>query len=247
MINNCFFRKVEGEAKGAGGHGDGEGVFDGTSVPLRRWEDWERSRLRKIRREERRRREMEQRFPVGYSTENGSLGIRSQRSSTQRSSTQYEPSDTTSVLSSDDDHWGPQIGGYNENNPAYPPPPTGVLLPRAEMLNSANTVNATDLEAMLEVGFESEKNLSRQNLLPGMSSSNSNLPRFQLSDGAPVGGNGYAPVDVMSPVSPTGPGATSSAIGTSQTHARRRSGGRAVGGGSNRYGPLGPLDPGNRI
>lgn len=241
-------RKVEGEAKGAGGHGEGGGVFDGTSVPLRRWEDWERSRLRKIRRDERRRREMERQFPAGYSTENGNLGVRSQRSSTQRSSSQYEPSDTQSVLSSDDDHWGPQIGGYNENNPAYPPPPTGVLMPRSEMLSSASTVNASDLEAMLEVGFESEQNLSRQNLLSSSSSSNSSIPRYQLSDSTgPRLGNGYSPLDVTSPVTPTSPGAASSAIGTNQTHIRKRSGGRAVGGGPNKYGPLGPLDPGNRI
>ena len=47
---------MEGERKDTG-HGEGKGVSTAQSVPLRRWEDWERSRLRKIRREDRRRRE----------------------------------------------------------------------------------------------------------------------------------------------------------------------------------------------
>ncbi|KAI5118061.1 hypothetical protein M0805_006324 [Coniferiporia weirii] len=237
-------RKVEGEAKDKG-HGDGGGVFDGATVPMRRWEDWERSRLRKIRREERRRRELERAFPVGYNSESGNLNVRSEVSS------QYDGSDTVSVASSDDDHWGPQIGAYNENSSAYPPPPTGVLMPRNELLHAAGTVGAADLEAMLEVGFD-DRNPSRQNLLQNSSSSSTSLPRYQLSDGR--SGNSYAPLSrteggpmpatpaVMSPMTPTGPNGMSSGVGSTQTHARKRSGGR--GGPPNTYGPLGPLDPG---
>lgn len=228
-------------------------MFDGTSIPMRRWEDWERSRLRKLKRDERRRRDMERAeraFPSGYNS-NGNLGVRSEVSS------QYESSDTISVTSSEDDMWGPQIGAYNENSPSYPPPPTGVLLPRNDVLQSASTVDAADLEAMLQTGFDSDNNLSRQNLLQSSSSSSSSLPRYQLMDG-PGGGarTRYSPVSraeggpvhapaVMSPTTPTGPNAMSSAVGRSQTHARQRSGGR--GGAPNLYGPLGPLDPGNRI
>ncbi|CAG8570832.1 8959_t:CDS:2 [Acaulospora morrowiae] len=47
-------RKVEGEAKGDD-HGKKEGTFDASKVPLKRWEDWERSRLRKIKHQERQR------------------------------------------------------------------------------------------------------------------------------------------------------------------------------------------------
>lgn len=254
ILSDFIYRKVEGEAKGAG-HGDGGGVYDGVAIPMRRWEDWERSRLRKIKRDEKRRREMERSFPSKY-TSGGNLGVRSEVSS------QYDGSDTVSITSSEEDTWGPQIGGYNENSSAYPPPPTGVLLPRGDVLKSAGTVDASDLEAMLEVGFDSEKNMSRQNLLPASSSSSTNLPRFQLSDRPPGSfGSGnvrqYAPLSrmeggpmmhaptVMSPVTPTGPNAASSAVGGAQTHARRRSGGR--GGPQDSYGPLGPLDPGNRL
>ncbi|OCB92161.1 glycosyltransferase family 2 protein [Sanghuangporus baumii] len=246
-------RKVEGERKGAA-HGEGDGVFDGTSVPLRRWEDWERSRLRKIKREERRRRELDRAFPNGYNSY-ANLGVRSEVSS------QYDGSDTISVTSSEEDVWGPNIGGYNENSPAYPPLPTGVLLPRNDVLQSADTVDASDLEAMLESGFDSDRNLSRQHLIPSSSSSTGSLPRYQLSDGPTRLGNGNAqyspvsrieggPVDVpavMSPITPTGPNAMSSAVGRTQTHARQRSGGRGGPPDPRSYGPLGPLDPGNRI
>lgn len=53
---------MEGEGKGEG-HGDGGGHLNGPELPLRRWEDWERSRLRKLRREERRRRDFERAHP----------------------------------------------------------------------------------------------------------------------------------------------------------------------------------------
>ncbi|KAJ1980267.1 hypothetical protein H4R35_001183 [Dimargaris xerosporica] len=49
-------RKVDGEAKGDA-HGNAEGTFDASKVPLRRWEDYERRRLRSVRRKERRRKE----------------------------------------------------------------------------------------------------------------------------------------------------------------------------------------------
>ncbi|KAJ2789543.1 Chitin synthase, class 1, partial [Coemansia guatemalensis] len=45
-------RKVHGEGKDKG-HGDAEGSFDASTVPFKRWEDYERKRLRSIRRKER--------------------------------------------------------------------------------------------------------------------------------------------------------------------------------------------------
>ncbi|CAG8517660.1 27255_t:CDS:2 [Dentiscutata erythropus] len=42
-------RKVDGETKGDD-HGKKEGQFDSSKVPLKRWEDWERTRLRRERR-----------------------------------------------------------------------------------------------------------------------------------------------------------------------------------------------------
>lgn len=204
---------------------------------MRRWEDWERSRLRKLRREERRRREFERQHGA-YIGSNGELTARSEVFS------QYDGSDTVSVASSDDDHWGAQIGGYNENSTQYPPPPLG-LMPHA--IESAETVAASDLEAMLEVGFDDRPS-------PGRSR---DAPRYHLSDSK---SNGYTPLSrstspgltphggPMSPLSPNTPGesgAISSAIGSEwRTHTKKRSGGRS---GKHEYGPLGPLDPGSKF
>ncbi|KAF7790264.1 hypothetical protein EIP86_001217 [Pleurotus ostreatoroseus] len=209
-------RKVEGEAKGEG-HGEGGPAATGPSIPLRRWEDWERSRLRKLRREEKRRREFE-RLHGSYMTANGELlTVRSEIHS------QYDGSDTMSVTSSEDDHWGSQIGGYNENHPQYPPPPLGLM---SHALASAESIAASDMEAMLERGFDD---------------------RSSNSSRGPGGGNGYTPLaragspGVISPISPTRPiDGMSSAAEEHRTHAKKRSGGRS---GQRNYGPLGPLDP----
>ncbi|KAH9858635.1 chitin synthase-domain-containing protein [Lenzites betulinus] len=224
-------RKVEGEGKGEA-HGDGPASTGANNVPLRRWEDWERSRLRKIRREERRRRDFERQHGA-YIGPNGELTTRSEVYS------QYDGSDTVSVASSDDDQWGGQIGGYNENSTQYPPPPIA-LMPQA--LESAETVAASDLEAMLEAGFDDR---------PSQGRSLADAPRFQLSDGpkytplsrAAASGIGTA----LSPTTPSsgGGGGVSSAVADEwKTHAKKRSGGRS---GKHEYGPLGPLDPGTKF
>ncbi|EMD32115.1 glycosyltransferase family 2 protein [Gelatoporia subvermispora B] len=226
-------RKVEGEAKGEG-HGEGGGSAPIQTVPLRRWEDWERSRLRKIRREERRRREFERMHGSYIGSENRLLTAHSEVFS------EYG-SDTISVSSSED-QWGAQIGGYNENSAEYPPPPA-VLMPQA--LQSAESIAGADLEAMLEVGFDDKPS-------PASSRASSTAPRYQLSDRPP---NGYSAVarsispglqpntHVISPISPTRPtDAVSSSVGEWKTHAKKRSGGRSISR-DPRYGPLGPLDP----
>ncbi|KAF8513015.1 glycosyltransferase family 2 protein [Hysterangium stoloniferum] len=240
-------RKVEGEAKGEG-HDSGSGTASGSSIPLRRWEDWERSRLRKIKREEKRRRDMARAFPNGY---NGSeyhfLGD---------TQSQYDGSDTLSMASSEEDHWGGQVGTYNENGSQYPPPPPGLLLPHDQMINTAKTVDGDEMAAMLESGFDDRH-----------PSPFSSTTRFLDTNGQPVGSVGYQlsdvpspprirpyppalrqdglpPRRVVSPRSPTVPVNASSSAIEWKTHAKKRSGG---GGGPGKYGPLGPLDPGGRI
>ena len=70
LLNRMFSaERVDGDGQGDG-HGGGEGTTIDTTVPLRRWEDWERSRLRKLKREEKRKREME-RFHGGLRTGDG--------------------------------------------------------------------------------------------------------------------------------------------------------------------------------
>lgn len=95
------------------GHDDKTAVFDGTTIPLRRWEDWERSRLRKLRREGKRRRDLERQFGAGFHGEDGGLAVPGGgRSAWARS--EYE-SDAGSVFSSEDDVWGADVGGVSLN------------------------------------------------------------------------------------------------------------------------------------
>lgn len=218
-----IYRKVEGEAKGEA-HGDGGPATSGSSVPLRRWEDWERSRLRKLRREERRRREFERQHG-SYMTANGELltvrsGVHSQ----------YEGSDTMSVASSEDEHWAAQIGGYNENSAAYPPPPMGLM---AHASISGDSMTPSELESMLEHGYDDRPQQYRD--------SPQGAQRYQLSDRP----GGYTPLARTGASSPTGfVNGHSSAADPYRTHAKKRSGGGGPGG---RYGPLGPLDPGSHF
>lgn len=232
-------RKVEGETKGEA-HGSGGGKFDGVAVPFRRWEDWERSRLRKLRREERRRRELERAYPQFYAGDSDLLSVADMRS-------QYDGSDAYSLASSDEDHWGTQIGGYNEHNAQYPPPPVGLALPENDALHSAKTLDASEMEAMLEQGFDNEQ-----------SSMSRNLPRYQLADSSTthlVSGDGsYSPVtrasspssnrlspprNLLSPTSPT------SSLPITNYNVPPTAGGN--GNQRDGYGPLGPLDPSARF
>jgi chitin synthase len=102
---------VEGEIRSKG-HDDKTTVFDGTTIPLRRWEDWERSRLRKLRREEKRRRDMERQYGGGFHGDDG--GLAPGRAVWARS--EYE-SDAGSVFSSEEDVWGAEIGGVSYTIP----------------------------------------------------------------------------------------------------------------------------------
>ncbi|KAF8580001.1 glycosyltransferase family 2 protein [Ramaria rubella] len=256
-------RKVEGEAKGQA-HDIGSGVFNGSSVPLRRWEDWERSRLRKIKREEKRRRDLARAFPNGYQ--------HSEYLHAGDAQSQYDGSDTVSMASSDEDTWGGQIGTYNENSKQYPPPPPGLLLPHREMISTAQTVDMTEMVAMLESGFDDRPTQDSHPSLASLSppsrfldpNGTPALQRYQLSDapspprfeayatGHRLGGPIRAPSrHLVSPVSPTMPvnGSSSAVSGEWKTHAKKRSAGRTVdsGGGGASYGPLGPLDPGSQI
>ncbi|KAL4074286.1 glycosyltransferase family 2 protein [Scleroderma citrinum] len=227
-------RKVEGEAKGQS-HDAGGGVFNGSSVPLRRWEDWERSRLRKLKREERRRKDMERMHPGGFlSAENDFLSV--------RTGGQYDGSDTHSLASSDDDHWGLQIGAYNENSIQYPPPPVG-LLARSQVASDGKVIDSAEMEAMLESGFDDDSSSPSPSRTPTFG------PRYQLSDNPSQQHlMGFASTSRAGsyddPRTPSASSATSlttplNGAQSSDDRARRRPG--------DAYGPLGPLDPGETL
>lgn len=226
-------RKVEGEAK-AQAHDLGSGVFNGASVPLRRWEDWERSRLRKLKREERRRKDMERMHPGGFlSTDNDLLSV--------RTGSQYDGSDTHSLASSDDDHWGLQIGAYNENSIQYPPPPVG-LLPISEVASGGKVIDGVEMEAMLEAGFDDDSN-------PSPSRTPTSAPRYQLSDNPSqqhlMGFASMSRVGLYD--GPSTPSASSSTSLTTPLNSAQSSDDRTRRRPGDAYGPLGPLDPGETL
>ena len=173
--------------------------------------------------------------PSGYQPGDGYLTTRHEVKS-------YDGSDTTSVLSSDDDHWGTQIGGYNEHNPSYPPPP--LALHTKHVNASGETLAGDQLEAMLEAGFDDGQspNSSTHKLAPR------HHDRHQLYDTPVTHSNGYTALSRAQ--SPTTPGmprngvAISSSVAEWKGHVKKRSGGKVD---MREYGPLGPLDPGSRI
>ncbi|KAG9290223.1 hypothetical protein G9A89_022199 [Geosiphon pyriformis] len=116
-------RKVEGEGKGDD-HGKKDGVFEASKVPLKRWEDWERTRLRKVKRDAERQRQAQQMAPAhlthsAISGEDDDKGL---------VDNQYyaETSSITSAVSQDiglpQQYYDYSVGGGNNSTaPGYPP------------------------------------------------------------------------------------------------------------------------------
>ncbi|KAF9264247.1 glycosyltransferase family 2 protein [Marasmius fiardii PR-910] len=231
-------RKVEGEAKGDS-HGGPGGKFQGPAIAMRRWEDWERSRLRKIRREERRRKDFERQHGQGFYAGDELLSATDLRS-------QYDGSDSYSVVSSDEDQWGGQIGGYNEHNTQFPSPPMA-LIPENQVSYGGKTVDGAELEAMLEMGFDDDRTSpSGSPRVRGYQRAN-NESTTQLTSGhheypaRPASPSVQPFMDhssstLFSPTTPTTPMTTIHGVSTTES-GRPREG----------YGPLGPLDPSARF
>lgn len=98
-------RQVAGATKSSGPVLDDKtAIFDGTSIPLRKWSDWERSRIRKLKRAARRR-EKEKAL---------ALDIRNQDLLKAALPDHYAPFSNTDrddmSAASSDDLWGSEIG-----------------------------------------------------------------------------------------------------------------------------------------
>lgn len=227
---------------------------------MRRWEDWERSRLRKLRREDRRKRELERSFPSAG-------GFLTARHHSMAMSDWND--DTASIATSDEDQWGTQIGAYNENASQWAPPPVALLLPHQGVIQSAETLAGDQLEAMLEQGFEVPQRPSfSSNSAPSSPRRGPSGLRYQPNEGhsmttsSSVTLAGYPPLrqDTNSatnlvgrgPLSP--PGTPIGSTGAPSSWRERGGGERGSGergsqegmmGGMSpvEWGPLGPLDP----
>ena len=156
-------RQVAGEKRDQG-HADKVGdAIEVNAVPLRRWEDWERSRIRKMKRENKRKQEFQRAFGTRSYHHPGANTL-STYTDDERS--RMDTSDSGSMFSSEDDRWGMQIGQYAEENPANLPP-VG-LYTMDETASDGGTVDHDQLEAMLaEEGWDEEE--SSGNLTPSAS------------------------------------------------------------------------------
>ncbi|KAE8227976.1 hypothetical protein CF326_g7108 [Tilletia indica] len=181
-------RKVEGEVVDKSGHGEGKKGELTTAeaeaaVPLRRWEDWERSRLRKLKREEKRRKDLEKQFGAGFyndgdddgrgqdqgpprlgdplSDNRAGMGSFNQRLAPggmlQRDANTSEDTFSDAGTDLDEDRWGLQIGGYDETQ--------APALMKAEIRQSmwaatgpaGNVIMMQDdMERMMEKGWEDD-------------------------------------------------------------------------------------------
>lgn len=132
-------RKVEGELKDLG-HIGGTGTVEVNAVPFRRWDDWERSRLRKARRDQKRKKEFERAFGTQqhYPTESG-------RNSARNSA--WDAETASLATSGEDDRYGYQIGQYHEDAASHVPPPVGLY---ATDDASSVTMKSDQMVAMLE-------------------------------------------------------------------------------------------------
>lgn len=136
-------RKVAGEGKDVGHVADGGRTLEVDAVPLRRWADWERSRLRKLKRDVKRRKDMERAYGQQVA----------QASDPQRMSTRWDSETASLATSGEEDRYGMQIGQYNEDAASHNPPPPGLYALDA---SGAPIVHNEQMAAMLDQGWDEE-------------------------------------------------------------------------------------------
>lgn len=133
--------------KDAGHGGDSSKTIEVNTVPLRRWDAWERSRQRKLKRDDRRRRELEQQYgplrsPTSALSPTSHFGVRSSTLD----------SDSSSFVSREEDRWGAQIGAYSEDAGTDQPPPVGLYSPAVD--GDYGSVATDHLTAVLDAGWD---------------------------------------------------------------------------------------------
>lgn len=167
-------RQVAGETRDKGHDHKAGGTIEVNAVPLRRWEDWERSRLRKIKRENKRKQEFARAFGTRKFHDGNTLSTY-----TDGESSRFDPSDTNSMFSAEEDRWGLQIGQYAEE-PIGAVPPVG-LYQVDDNATIAETVDHDKLEAMLDEEGWDDDDLGPQsgNITPSGSMAFSNQHLYE--------------------------------------------------------------------
>lgn len=218
-------RKVEGESKGEA-HGVSDEEYNASlQVPMRLWSDWERSRIRKQHRDERRRREMENQFGARFYND-GAAAV--QDASLRPNSAQDDADSLVTADNGDIDRWGDQIGTYDETD-APPELIASSARPVSVALNPQATrvLGEDDMEDMLQKGWDDDddEGLSVKTRGPFINVPNHSVPF--LSD--PLSASSRTSVDANSLLKgeeaeklPT-QGASSAVVLGHTSHARNRS------------------------
>jgi len=233
-------RKVQGEGKEIGHAGDGGQTIEVNAVPLRRWDAWEKSRLRKAKRDEKRRTDFQRAFGSAQ-FHNGPDGLRPIGPFTPRDSSMLDgdmgryDSETASFISGEEDRWGLQIGHYSVDGPSHVPPPVGLFAVNdTASIYGAPTVAHDQMTAMLDEGWDDEDETSGDaaaHYQPVLSySPNPNSSTYNVLPHSPGGlkPNFQTPSTSShssQASSENRPLASSTAVESWQGHAKRRSGG----------------------
>jgi len=225
-------RKVEGEGKDLGHVTDGGKTIEVNAVPLRRWDAWEKSRLRKARRDEKRRQDFQRAFgSAAFHNESDGLRPNIPQSDDGRLSTGRFDSETASLMSREDDRWGFQIGQYSvDDSPNTNPPPVGLyVVDDAASSYTGHTLAHDQMAAMLDEGWDDDEELGMPPSFDGRSNVDSVIQydqaRYPTEASYTPGFQGHSNHSNSSSVaSDRRPIAT--AVETWQGHAHRRSGGQ---------------------
>jgi chitin synthase len=175
-------RKVAGEAKGEA-HGNADGTFDASKVPLKRWDEYEKARVRQAKRIERAERQRAQGSPYLHSV----IGT---------GSIYTDSVDTRSVLSSE---LGPLQYPYDYNGRQTMTPPLASNSPRLSMMGGPMSPPGAGHQR--HASLQSHRPVSNWNsgsphMRPYMPMASNNGP---VSTSISLSGQGYPALPMMRP------------------------------------------------
>ncbi|WFC99083.1 chitin synthase [Malassezia yamatoensis] len=175
-------RKIMGEIKGeSAATVDAEIHNSLKAVPQRQWEDWERSRVRKLQRDERRRAELQNQFGSGFyndSQDSQTITDASRPPRVEPALRRADRSDATiDSTDRDDDRWGDQIGAYDENQ--LPPELLRSNRPMSMVQNNrmSSMVSENDMEDLLQSGWAEQPD----HLRPRTKGAFASIPNYSIT------------------------------------------------------------------
>jgi chitin synthase len=139
---------------------------------------------------------------------------------------------------------------YNENNPAFPPPPIALPATTEVAAPGGQTLGQDEMDAILDSGWDDPPSNHPPNRSNGYTASPLHQSAYTEPPQSRYAANGTYEIGSYVPIDPPRHGdgpltgdSVSSSVDSRMGgggHAKKRSGGRAMGD-KDRYGPLGPL------